>query len=112
MIKYVRTEYGRIIKITEKGCFKEFYNRRYAFVDKTQSHHSFNGYEVMKEADTIEELCDAFILKNPNNNVVRSSLEEIKNLQFYARPIYGGIWTNQGLIYVAKMNDKREFELI
>jgi len=38
------------------------------------------------------------------------------DLQKYARDkdwtIYGAIWTDKGLIYVAKMNDKGEFELI
>ena len=70
--------------------------------------------QILKQANTIEELCDElvdeelhYIIKNkeiikdiPNN-------PELKN-----HKIYGAIWTDKGLIYVAKMNSKGELELI
>ena len=66
----------------------------------------------IKQASTIEELCDEFVsidytLKNKYYHF--NSLEEI-NLIY--DEVYGAIWTSKGLIYVAKMNDKGELELI
>ena len=65
-----------------------------------------------KQSDTIEELCDEFVsidytLKNKYYHF--NSLEEI-NLIY--DEVYGAIWTDKGLKYVAKMNEKGELELI
>lgn len=80
-----------------------------------------NGVPIIaiKQADTIEELLDACVRKNSefcsvqhwsvikhNKNKILNALKEEKE------EVYGAIWTNKGLIYVAKMNDKGEFELI
>lgn len=53
-MKYVRTRFGRILKLTENGCIKENYGTMYAFLDKELSHHLQNGFEIIKQADTIE----------------------------------------------------------
>ena len=93
-----------------------------------------NGYEkVLKVADTIEELCDEFVdtseLKTTNTGGWLYDEFDSKNkcLVYYAEDerrtiplnefedlskIYGAIWTSKGLIYVAKMNDKGELELL
>ena len=70
--------------------------------------------EVINQADTIEELCDEFvdeeqyyIIKNKNLIKDIPNKSELKN-----HKIYGAIWTSKGLIYVAKLNDKGELELI
>ena len=78
---------------------------------------------VVKEADTIEELCDRCV-------VIHKYGEQPKDMSFYEAEyfidvwtrkvksndpitaIYGAIWTDKGLIYVAKMNDKGEWELL
>lgn len=71
-------------------------------------------------ADTIEELCDEFVVLKPdkkfllaNNNfdyikTIWRGNENAKKSDY----IYGAIWTDKGLIYVAKMNDKGELELL
>ena len=45
-----------------------------------------------------------------------ADLVDLKNLtNYWAKgwtEIYGAIWTDKGLIYVAKMNDKGELELL
>ncbi len=69
-----------------------------------------------KQADTIEELCDAFVYAKCDY----MELEEAKcekewnesDWQQDGLPIYGAIWTDKGLIYVAKMNEKGELELL
>ena len=93
------------------------------------------GYpeQIIKEADNIEELCDEFCLEQP--------LQDIEHIWFLNRAEnhkefiqrynqskwcekltsgwqkeaingYGAIYTDKGLIYVAKLNEKGEWELI
>lgn len=128
-----------------------------------------NGFDfegcIVKQADTIEDLCDEFVIVNNADRLpfrlsvsVAKELEEkdktgnelyqgtteplfdlaknkLKNLKEfvgdkehhdeYANYLYennpnfvfegtikGAIWTDKGLIYVAKMNDKGELELL
>lgn len=75
---------------------------------------------AIKEADTIEELCDVLV------NIVydghgkphweircwydRTWKKDFKNDSDWS--IYGAIWTDKGLIYVAKMNENGELELL
>ena len=73
-----------------------------------------------KVGDTIEELCDEFvcvladgthtkILKNGIiSKIVKGDKKKGKNFA----EIYGAIWTSKGLIYVAKMNEEGELELL
>ena len=71
--------------------------------------------EILRKSNTIEELCDLFVLEE--THYMETSLQEIilyekcigKGL---ITTIKGAIWTDKGLIYVAKMNDKGELELI
>lgn len=71
---------------------------------------------IVKQADTIEELCDDFLLENKKTHwkghmpYHKSTIyNEILQRDYI---IYGAIWTDKGLIYVAKMNDKGELELL
>ena len=83
-----------------------------------------------KQADTIEELCDEFVLHyeplddipipwasyerrsdswNKNKEML---VKELKNTSGRKPIVRGAIYTDKGLIYVAKMNDKGELELL
>ena len=73
--------------------------------------------EVIKEADTIEELCDEFVVVRDNQRPIPLiNLEQVKlnrgNYGYSNSKVYGAIWNDKGLIYVAKMNDKGELELL
>lgn len=80
--------------------------------------------ETIAQADTIEELCDEYVIeKKGYTPFVSQTLfyngkehkEDIKALKEYYSGydnIYGAIWTSKGLIYVAKMNNKGELELL
>ncbi len=73
--------------------------------------------QPIKQADTIEELCDGYV-------IVDLDIESTPILTTWKPPlqngyeinkdyaIYGAIWTDKGLIYVAKMNSKGELELL
>ena len=74
--------------------------------------------EIVDEADTIEELCDEFVVAYENGAIVYDDLEWAKVKARASSKIgikviiYSAIWTDKGLIYVAKMNDKGELELL
>lgn len=76
-----------------------------------------------EKANTIEELCDEFVAIYKDENKSARVLETFgdyrqldeKQLIYNIKNgwnIFGAIWTNKGLIYVAKMNDKGELELL
>lgn len=73
----------------------------------------------IKAADTIEELCDYLVVsvgyKDPHILLYTPDVESVSNIRFWFGNInylYGAIWTDKGLIYVAKMNEKGELELL
>ena len=82
--------------------------------------------DIIKIADTIEELCDEFVIKVDNeylhakyypidrtfyiyNTDEEISLGECLRFNYVVK---GAIWTDKGLVHVAKMNDKGELELL
>lgn len=75
-----------------------------------------------KEADTIEELCDCFIKIKRKGNckpyILKFDYRDLPTLKQQAikykdSPVYGAIHIeDKGLIYVAKMNEKGELELL
>ena len=109
---FVRTK-DKIIKVDETGYIKEIdvcgkkclflFNKNYLY-----------GREVIKQADSIDELCDRFVLleRNLKPRIFETLKGAINNKIYDDEVIYGAIWTSKGLIYVAKMNDKGELELI
>ena len=117
-MKYIRTKTAIYQKIGEtKNC--------YIVKCKTKNKERLlSKSKIIAQANTIEELCDEFVGILP---------DEIPYLQFYRTiynfndikthylntlsvepktEYYGAIWSNKGFIYVAKMNDKGELELI
>ena len=102
MSKYIRTKDGKIVKINLEG---DVFTSRYEIVGEPK--------------DTIEELCDEFVFEGVDDKPLLCTYEELiywfnhsKEQQFQIRNCYGAIWTDKGLIYVAKMNDQGELELI
>ena len=86
-MRYIRTKYGI-----------------YEYVDYD------NECIIIKQADTIEELCDEFVvvIENKPHLIPREWLKQ----EIIVDVLYGAIWTEWGLKYVAKMNDKGELELL
>ena len=89
--------------------------------------------DIVKDSDKLEELCDIFIEEFPiykGNNVVgidhqiwlfnkernrfENGFDEYSHKHFIDNKynFYGAIWTNKGLVYVAKLNNKGELELL
>lgn len=111
-MKYIRTKDGYLLEVIRESESKKSY------ITKP------NGWvihkdRVIKQADTIEELCDRFVYvpKGKKDSWISifvdlpNNLKEEKDYYYYTYNIYGAIWTDKGLIYVAMMNDKGELEL-
>jgi len=75
-------------------------------------------YKILAQADTIEELCDDFILKEKMREVIyyhkSTKFDDLKTIAMLNEryTLYGAIWTIKGLIYVAKMNSEGKLVLI
>lgn len=103
-MKYIRTKDGifeLIWNVIEKNG-KQFIIEKYDGVIYEE--------EAIKQADTIEELCDEFISNYHQPLELKSAREKIGLYKDFV--VYGAVWTDKGLIYVAKMNDKGELELL
>lgn len=84
-------------------------------------HCEINPKGIIAKADTIEELCDVVVVKYNYKNLptvvetmknskmqIINALKDNGNVEW----IKLGIYTDKGLIYVAKMNEKGELELL
>lgn len=78
---------------------------------KKECDYTIRVKDIIKEADTIEELCEEFVGINNNEHQFLRAIP-YKCSYCWNNGVYGAIWTNKGLIYVAKLNDKGELELI
>lgn len=107
-MKYIKTKLNRIEELLEEHkdyIICGFYND---FGEYIKSKMKYNY--ILKQANTIEELCDCYSYGTETArdlSVAKSWKNTDKN-----RNIYGCILTDEGIIYVAKMNDKGELELL
>ena len=114
-MKYIRTKDGRIIELPKEPTLMKYEN---VILDLNEIRKGKVGHEIIsslieKQADTIEELCDEFVIVGTNWQQIIDLDSAKHNAGKHERlKIYGAIWTDKGLIYVAKMNDKGELELL
>ena len=126
MSKYIRTLNG----VVDLSQYKEVREKEARFdiycapIGEPSYWFRIDKKVIVKQADTIEELCDEFVLINKNIDLLPSIEKSYHDFSPYLdvdirrheKPsyieIYGAIWTDKGLIYVAKMNEKGEFELL
>ena len=107
-MKYIRTKDG-IYEIEKEDCSSYWL--------KNHNTLKWVAKEQFKAANTIEGLIDEYVIIvngiQPEifkfHGIIRRIYEQAKNMY---ECIYGAIWTDKGLIYVAKMNDKGELELL
>ena len=99
MKKYIRTN-NQIIETTK---LKELTSEKYVN-DCIQS-----GF---KTSDNLVDLCDEFVMIN-NSCFLKPQIIDFTQLDMYkGETIYGAIWTEKGLTYIAKLNEKGELELL
>ena len=123
-MKYIRTKDGRIIPFLVEDKETELPKRdlRFYYIQPNNVIAFIGRNEILKQADTIPELCDRVVVKNFDEEEPRVcklnnyNWEEIANLLFnkwkVAEWVKFAIWTDKGLIYKAKMNKQGEIELL
>ena len=102
---------------TKEGIYELKDNGKYGDLIKTIGLDNFLSQNY-KQSDNLAELCDEFVFEmglehticqltfeQVRDNILNCELESMSTL-------YGAIWTDKGLIYVAKMNEKGELCLI
>ena len=113
---YIRTKDG-IYKVEstlrDNGIVKGYNVGEIGFIRKDQ---------VIKQSENLEELCDEFVVfdkEQPNGKLLYyKGFENLKKefIDFEKDKekvvVCGAIWTDKGLIYVAKMNSTGELELL
>ena len=104
-MKYIRTKDG-VYEI------ERYYEPRDYYWIKQDCDQPIVGDEIISKADTIEELCDEFVHKNYAFKSLQELYDYWEDMYSYDKPTYGAIWTDKGLIYVAKMNENGELELL
>ena len=74
----------------------------------------FRKADIIKQAETLEELCDEFVGVDKTIENGHQLLRAIpyKCANFWNGGVYGCIWTSKGLIYVSKMNSEGKLVLI
>ena len=105
---YIRTK-NRIYQVESETFDKQGY-----YIDRYEEDVILKE-QVIKQADTIEELCDRFVVMDKETKEVMnivSFLAYAKLWSYCKYNIYGAVWCEWGLKYVAKMNDKGDLALI
>ena len=118
-MKYIRTKDEIYIQCKLNGY------ENYYCLKGNMNVSKLTDLDVIKQANTIEELGDRLVCfiqgeYNPYICSVRD-IEHLRELEQFGgkiktnliyEKIYLAIWTDKGLIYVAKMNEKGELELL
>lgn len=116
-MKYIKTKDG----IIEKSKVKFLANGQ---AEITDGHGSWrvDDLQIIKESDNLEELFDGFVyhchwtLDHREEHKVYKTLKDLYANNYIVKSkyfiIYGAIWTDRGLIYVAKINMKGNWELL
>ena len=126
---YIRTKDGAIYdlkskeisSIEQKDCWVNifYYDRekgQYLEWDDNggRSMDTIYKTEILNQSENLDELCDEFVGVDNTCENGHQLLRAVpyKCANFWNGGVYGCIWTNKGLIYVAKLNSKGELELI
>ena len=121
---YVRTKKNQIYRVDD--VFRDYRNKKLYRVASGLCFMILDEEEVVKEAETIEELCDEFVdidnhdyYKIAHKNGITFALSKTKRFighcdirLEYIGQIMGAIYTDKGLQFVARMNSKGELELL
>lgn len=107
---YIRTK-NRIYKVKSETCDRQgYFVGDYDVILKKQ---------VINQSENLFELIDEFVVirdstkinqlvRTDNIDYLKETIESDKRIV----AVKGAIWTDKGLIFVAKMNDKGKLELL
>lgn len=113
-MKYIRTKDGRIIKVKKRRIVFPVFP---AGETRTIFNDNILENDVIKQSDNPEELCDEFVWVTPEGE--RRIKPKTGDALWYlccdykqGHQIYGAIWTDKGLSYAMKMNERGNWELL
>ena len=139
MSRFIRTKDGifEVRTISDEPIIDfdgkpDYDDTRAVYTTTDERHTYYYGEDVIKEADTIEELCDGYYLYNGYDDKFNpdriyttdektKALDDCKDLAFYIDLMCRGryicelrafIETDKGLIFIGKFNEKGDLELI
>ena len=104
-MKYIRTKDGKIWSFSNPNN-----NFLYEGSDKKNGKWLHEIGEVVKEADDLTELFDYYADYSDLYNVDLVSTK--RPIRRKNHEIYGVVWTDKCPVYVAKMNEEGQFELL
>lgn len=135
-MKYIRTKYG-VWEVAREAKDFVYVRQNPSEIGLIKGPQYESGYpmsEIIKQANTIEELCDELYFVEDETNIplhvnrLHGSFDKDKKLteccleigdwvsylkRFFKKGcIKGAIFTSGGIIYVAKLNEKGEWELL
>lgn len=103
----------------------KYYRTENSIWENPFPHKQITPELAIAQSDSIEDLCDEFVMLDQGAHIFieltgvgtyfyKYGEEEIYSSYYPLgdEEIYGAIWTDNGLKYVAKMNDKKELELL
>ena len=115
---------------TKDGVYEVKVNKYYELV-YCKNNQIVLSCNIIKQSENLEELCDEFVLhygdtmqtsipipwatyERRDDNWQKHKEKLISELKKAERKatVYGAIWTSKGLIYVAKMDENGDLELI
>lgn len=122
-MKYISTKDGKIYKTLEEYMQSDLPPTKMRVEDVAKGWHNIiPKSKIIKQADTIEELCDCFVKikrkKDYRDYILKFDFKDLpllkeQRIKYPTSPVYGAIHVeDKGLIYVAKMNDEGELELL
>lgn len=106
MKKYIRTKVG--VYQVRKPALDE-----YLWEDSTYvyGHEHIDNKDIIKRADSIEELCDEFVgISDGEPQMLR--FVPYACAIYWNGGVYGAVWCEFGLKYVARMNNEGKLELL
>ena len=112
---YIRTKDGVYEVVTAERCSD---NKLLYIISTSKTENTTDWVheaDVISKADTIEELCDRFVVIDKETKEVMNIVSFLPYAILWSSckyNIYGAVWCEWGLKYVAKMNDKGKLELI
>lgn len=106
--RYIRTDEGKIEDLTRCRVSEDLVGKPF------NPPHGWLIYRehIIATDDNLEELIDEYVLDEYGHYCVIGDIEARDMAERYYGTVYGAIWTDKGLIFVAKMNDKGELELL
>lgn len=115
-MKYIRTKDDHIYELSSDIDFEKIKeNYVWCFDKRLGFHFKVDTKIIIQQSDTIKELCDEAVFFDKDNVSHYKSKEG--NIWYLGAGLFTeslrfGIFTDKGLIYVAKMNEQGELELL